>query len=233
MGLSPSSYNYDNVSIISIDGNIGSGKSTLLERLRTHYADRGDVIFLREPVSDWETIQDANHKTMLSKFYEDKQKYAFPFQMMAYISRLSILRETIRNRTNDKPLYIITERSLYTDRHVFAKMLYNDGDIEYVNYQIYLRWFDEFAQDFPLSHIIYVDTSPEICYERIHKRAREGEELIPLEYLKNCHNYHNQFTQEINCPLLTLDGNVNIFENGSILEEWLEQIGGVLNHTTF
>ena len=33
---------------------------------------------------------------------------------------------------------IITERSLYTDKHVFAKMLHDQGKIEDVCYQIYL-----------------------------------------------------------------------------------------------
>ena len=42
----------------------------------------------------------------------------------------------------------ITERCLYTDKHVFAKMLYDDGKIESVNYAIYNKWFDTFIDDF-------------------------------------------------------------------------------------
>ena len=35
----------------------------------------------------------------------------------------------------------ITERSLLTDKYVFAKMLFDQHKIEDVNYQIYLKMF--------------------------------------------------------------------------------------------
>ena len=64
-------------------------------------------------------------------------------------------------------------------------MLYDDNKIEEVNYQIYLKWFDEFAQETKLDGIIYVHTEPTVCYDRIKKRSRTGEESIPLDYLEN------------------------------------------------
>ena len=230
---------------VSIEGNIGSGKSTLLENLRKHYNNNTHVIFLREPVDDWEKIKDTQGNTMLKKFYADQEKYSFAFQMMAYISRLKILRDTIKTITRNHfnttfenlktkidetckqnmPQYvIITERSLYTDKHVFAKMLYDQGKIEDVCYQIYLNWFEEFAKDFPINYSVYVKTDPATCYERIHKRSRDGEELIPLAYLDDCHNYHENFLNETNSKKLVLDGNVDIYENQQILDKWIEQI---------
>jgi deoxyguanosine kinase len=179
---------------------------------------------------------------MLQKFYANQQEYSFAFQMMAYISRLTILRETVRdimnkislnnnNKETDKiqkeKYIIITERSLYTDKYVFAKMLYDQGKIEDVKYQIYLNWFDEFAKDFPVNDVIYVNTDPEKCYERIHKRARVGEEVIPLAYLKSCHEYHNSFLDEttgIKSTQLVLNGNVDIFENSHIVDGWIVSI---------
>jgi deoxyadenosine/deoxycytidine kinase len=127
---------------------------------------------------------------------------------------------------------IITERSLYTDKHVFAKMLHDQGKIEDVCYQIYLTWFDEFAKDFPINYSVYVNTDPEKCYERIHKRAREGEEVIPLAYLKDCHNYHEEFLDEnkgVKTSKLVLNGNVDIYENEKIVEEWLDKINSFIH----
>ena len=225
--------------IVSIEGNIGSGKSTLLENIRNHYKDDTHVIFLREPVDDWEKIKDSEGNTMLKKFYADQEKYSFPFQMMAYISRLKILRDTVKlisnkfthkiNENDDSlneniPKYIIiTERSLYTDKHVFAKMLHDQGKIEDVCYQIYLNWFDEFTNTFPIDYSVYVNTEPEKCYERVHIRAREGEEIIPLSYLQECHNYHEEFLKQIDNKLV-LDGNVDIYKNEKTVEEWISQI---------
>ncbi len=213
--------------IVSIDGNIGSGKTTLLDKLRNHYKDNKRVLFLKEPVDEWSQIKDKNGDTILKKFYSNQEKYSFPFQMMAYISRLKILRDTLRqieeNEQNEK-IVIFTERSLHTDKNVFAKMLYEDGKIEDVCYQIYLNWFDEFSKDFPIEYTIYVNTDPQNCYNRIHKRSREGEEIIPLEYLKSCHNYHEKFLDEFNTIKLELDGNVDIFDNENIVDKWLQQI---------
>ena len=222
--------------IVSIEGNIGSGKSTLLSNLRKHYENNSNVLFLKEPVDEWEKIKDENGETILKKFYADQEKYSFSFQMMAYVSRLKVLRDTlktIKNDNEDRNIIIITERSLYTDKMVFAKMLYDSKKIEHVNYQIYLNWFDTFSDEFPVNRVVYVKTSPETCYQRILKRSRTGEENIPLEYLTSCSNYHdnmlNKENEECVCSnQLILNGNVDIYENISQLNDWICQIQDII-----
>ena len=220
----------NNCIIVSIEGNIGSGKSTLLANLRNKYGEETNVVFLKEPVDEWEKIKDENGITILEKFYADQNKYSFAFQMMAYVSRLKVLRDALKEikNTNIKTI-IITERSLYTDKMVFAKMLYDSGKIEHVNYQIYLSWFNTFSEEFPVHKIVYVKTCPENCHYRIQKRSREGEENIPLEYLINCSNYHNDMldksTELCVCKeQLILDGNIDIYENKEKLDEWLIEV---------
>ena len=215
--------------VTSIDGNIGSGKSTLMKNLREHYKDDPNVVFLREPVDEWEKVKDENGMTMLEKFYEDSEKYAFSFQMMAYVSRLKVFKEAIKKINSSEKVKIITERSLYTDKMVFAKMLYDTNKIEKVNYEIYLNWFDTFTEEFPVHKVIYVKTDPEKCHSRILKRSREGENLIPLEYLQSCDSYHNNMldTSYPDCicqEQLILDGNVDIYENQNQLKEWISDI---------
>jgi len=225
----------NNIEIISIEGNIGSGKSTLLEHLKTHYSNNENVLFLREPVDEWNNIKDEKDETILAKFYADQEKYSFTFQMMAYISRLKILKDTFnqirtsKTYSSDKKYIIITERSLYTDKMVFAKMLFDTGKMEYINYQIYLQWFDCFIEEFPVQKIIYVKTEPTICHNRIHIRNRNGEDNIPLDYLTSCDHYHeymlNKNSEECVCHIqLILDGNNNIYEKNDILSNWFSQI---------
>ena len=219
------------VKIISIDGNIGSGKSTLMERLRKYFSNNTNIVFLKEPVDEWETITDENDITVLEKFYENPTKYGFSFQIMAYISRLDVMRKAIKQNPN---AIFISERSLFTDKFVFAKMLFDSGNIELINYKIYLKWFDTFADDFPVSKIIYVNTEPEICHRRILKRSRTGESNIPLDYLQNCHKYHNNMIDisSIDCickDQLILNGNIYIYENKDQLELWIEQINSFIH----
>ena len=64
-------------------------------------------------------------------------------------------------------------------------MLFDDGNINEIDMQIYLRWFDEFMKDIPIKGIIYVKTLPIKCFERVKKRGRKGE-IIPIEYLERC-----------------------------------------------
>ena len=232
--------NFNNITVASIEGNIGSGKSTLLEELKAYYKDNKNVIFLKEPVDEWLKITDKEGNTILKKFYDDQLKYSFSFQMMAYISRLNIFRQTVKkyntnantntNTNANTKKIIITERSLYTDKMVFAKMLYESGMIEEINYKIYLNWFDTFIEEFPVHKIIYVKTKPEICHLRISKRAREGE-TIPLEYLKNCNEYHEEMLDDPISPSdwfcnqqLILDGNVDINEDDKQMKKWIDNI---------
>jgi deoxyadenosine/deoxycytidine kinase len=210
--------------IISIDGNIGSGKSTLLEILKKQLAHNEDVIFLREPVDIWETIVDENGTNIIEKFYEDQTKYAFSFQLIAYISRLALLKEALE-QNSDK--IIITERSLFTDKYVFAKMLYDSEKIEPINYRIYLQFFDTFVKDYGVDKILYIKTDPEKCSERILKRGRAGEQNIPLDYLIECDTYHNEMIDHAdlkNAIKIVIDGNIDIVENTTECMERIEKI---------
>jgi len=174
-------------------------------------------------VDEWDQIKDADGKTMIEKYYGDQKKYAFSFQMMAYISRLKRLRDGLKKH----PKVIIVERSIFTDKNVFASMLYNDKKIEDVEYTIYLKWFDEFLKDIPPISTIYVQTTPEIAKHRVDSRARKGES-IPLEYLQLCHEYHEKWLNnkkyiEEN-DVLMIDGNIDINDNPSILKQWITDI---------
>lgn len=106
--------------------------------------------------------------------------------MMAFTTRLIYLKNTINDaiKNNDnKKIIIITERSLHTDCYVFAELLKKQGNIEDVCFQIYIQMFNEFSSNYLVDTIIYVDTTPEICHDRIMKRSRSGEEIISLDYL--------------------------------------------------
>jgi deoxyadenosine/deoxycytidine kinase len=222
------------VTLVSFDGDIGSGKSTMMKKAEEYYKNNANVIFAEEPVRKWSLIKDKNGTEMLKLFYQDQEKHAFKFQIMAFVSRLTGLREIVK-ANQGKNIIIITERSLYTDKEIFAKMLFDQGKMSDVEHQIYLTLFDEFAAEFEVNKVVYIRTDPIKCYERIHLRAREGEELIPLAYLEECHRYHETFLDQDRCLFkeqLVLDGNQDIYQNTTLASEWMRQIDDFIRRST-
>jgi deoxyadenosine/deoxycytidine kinase len=185
--------------IISIEGNIGSGKSTLLKRITETYPD---IITVQEPVDEWNEIKDANGKTILERYYEDQKSWAFAFQMMAFITRVTQLKKFL-NRDS----IVVMERSVFTDREIFAKMLRDSGKIHVIEYAIYLKWFDELVGGLQIDGVVYVNTTPEVCEQRIAKRSRKGESNISFDYLEECGRYHDEWLKDHPCKLV-LNGDV-------------------------
>lgn len=213
--------------IISIEGNIGSGKTTLLNELKKVF-NMSQIVFINEPVSEWTQIVDTTGKSILELFYEDSARYAFSFQMLAGFTRLANLELALKN--NPKARVFITERSLETDRSVFAKMLYESEDIDDISMQIYIKWYKSFAVKHKINKIIYVKTDADICHARIVKRSRIGEDTIPLNYLIECGVYHDTMINNTsNTETIVLDGNIDIYENDEQLNLWIGEIAKLIN----
>ena len=181
-----------------VEGNIGSGKSTFLKKLSTEFK------VVQEPVDEWSKMRNANGKNILEEFYEDPKRNAYLFQSIAFRSR-------VKNIT-DLDDSAIVERSIYTDRMVFAEVCKEDGNINEIEWNDYTEWFD-----FVVKHIgfkpkgfIYLRTDPEKSHERITKRNRLGESNISLEYLRKLHERHDKWlcpgsSRGAAVPVLVLD----------------------------
>jgi deoxyadenosine/deoxycytidine kinase len=168
---------------ISLEGNIGAGKSTLIKAL-------GDTaVIVDEPVKEWMELKDSNGTSILELFYDDPKRYAYTFQHASMMTRTQKVLDAMER---GYPEVLLSERSLVTDHEIFVKTLHKDGtitDLEYKLYCMTLQMFIENRGVYPTA-FIYMDTPPEICLERIRKRAREGEEHITLEYLQKLHEAH-------------------------------------------
>ena len=88
---------------------------------------------------------------------------------------------------------IIMERSLDADRAIFAQMLRDDGLLETCEFDIYKRIAQDAMDMFSADGILWLTVSPELCFERVGVRGREGENKITLDYLVKCDSYHKQW----------------------------------------
>ena len=148
------------------------------------------IVFLEEPLDEWnKIIHPGDRKNILQKFYENQEKYAFTFQVMSLQTRAAQLRRAIDENPG---AIIVSERSIYTDRDIFAKMLYDDGKIDPLEMEVYNLVFNQTCQilDEITQKCVYLRSYPDNTFARKCGRARPGEEGVSLEYLKKCHTYH-------------------------------------------
>lgn len=195
--------------IISLDGNIGAGKSTLLAEIRNRLHD---VHIVDEPVGQWTALKNAEGKNLLELFYEDKKRWAYTFQNCAILTRLKNIQDAVENldSTLKGPQVIITERSVLTDKHVFAEMLYDGGDIDPLEWELYESWFNIFGKKYPVRGIVYISTSASTSKERIQVRNRLGEDRIGMDYLDALDMQHKKWVENTNIPVLTLSTEVDV-----------------------
>jgi deoxyadenosine/deoxycytidine kinase len=211
--------------IISLDGNIGAGKSTLLAEIRNKLHD---VHIVDEPVGQWTALKNAEGKNLLELFYEDKKRWSYTFQNCAILTRLKNIQDAVENldSTMKGPQVIITERSVLTDKHVFAEMLYDAGDIDPLEWELYESWFNIFGKKHPVKAIIYVSTSSNTSKERIQIRNRQGEDRIGLEYLDALDKQHKKWIENTNIPVLTLSTEIGVpvEENIEKIKEFIQKL---------
>lgn len=182
--------NSSTVKIISLEGNIGAGKTTILSSLKEYLNKMKikNVFIIKEPVDVWERTN------ILAKFYSDKNKYAGFFQLFVLETLIDVLRNKIKECSlkKNKTIYIITERSIESTKWVFAQMLYDDKIIneEEMKCYMYVYGMAENKKYIPKG-IIYLNTPPDICKQRILHRNRLGEDDIQENYLEKCYYYYN------------------------------------------
>jgi deoxycitidine kinase/deoxyguanosine kinase len=196
--------------LITLDGNIGAGKSTLLEAIGRDLKDVVTVI--QEPVGMWMNMKNAEGKSLLELFYSDIPRWAYTFQNCAILTRLLETQKILKACAAGeiKTPVIITERSVLTDRHVFAQMLKSQRKMDDLEWQLYMKWFDAFAAELPYKGIIHLATSASTSKDRIALRQRAGEEGIPLAYLNDLDAAHHSWMDSADLPVLQISSEPGI-----------------------
>ena len=199
--------------IISIEGGIGSGKTTLLKELREKYPR---LNFIDEPLDTWTSLKNEAGENLLHVFYKDIPRWAYTFQNCAILSRAQNIRRSVESwiaRCATDPSAIennifITERCLETDKNVFAQMLRDDGKLDGIEWDLYNRWYQMLDGVATINGLVYVNTDPEICDRRIKSRARDGEEDIPIEYLRNLDKYHKRWIESTSLKVMQFNNSI-------------------------
>lgn len=178
-----------------------------------------------ETEEDDEKINCASAANLLDLFYNDTPRWAYTFQSYALLSRMRLQRRAPprRLRKVESPV-MFYERSLYTDRYIFAKNCYETNNMIGMEWDIYSDWSDyllDTVGDVHINGVIYLRCEPEVSYNRLQKRGRPEEAGVTKEYLSQLHTKHEAWLHHKtvdkhpsfnDVPILELDCNQE-FEN--------------------
>ena len=151
---------------IAIAGNIGAGKTSLTELLAKHY--------------NWEPhYEDVIDNPYLDDFYNHMERWSFNLQIYFLKSRFEQLLSFKENKKT-----IIQDRTIYEDAHIFAPNLNAMGLMNQRDFKNYKGLFDlmeSLIQGPDL--LIYLRSSIPNLVNKIHKRGRDYENSISIDYL--------------------------------------------------
>lgn len=184
--------------LITLAGVIGVGKSSMTKIL----ADVLNTKAVYEPVEE---------NPLLEKFYQDKDKYGFIFQIDMLSKRFEMIQEAMSVDNG------ILDRSIFEDS-IFLDQLVQQGHVDELHQQVYhtlltrmLKELEQLPKKTP-DLMIVLNCTFEEQIRRINSRARdfekveEGSELY--EYFKLHHeNYQKWIEKDLGFPKLVLDVN--------------------------
>lgn len=190
---------------VCVEGNIGSGKTTFL----SHFKQFDNTVVLQEPVELWRDVAGTN---LLELMYTDPSRYAFLFQSYVQLTMLQL-----HTYKTHQP-YKVMERSVYSARCFIENMKRTKmlRDVESIVLEEWYNWCLKSAE-IETDLIVYLRTTPEVVYQRMRQRARKEEVSVPLEYLRQIHEIHDDWLYKqtlfsLPAPVLVLDGNKGLDE---------------------
>ncbi len=209
-----------------LEGNIGSGKSTFLQLIKQHISS---VKTVTEPVAAWHHSEHG--QSLLGQFYADQKRWSYTMETFTLITRV---HELLKEQETETNLPKIMERSIYSGYYCFAKNGYTQGAMNPLEWKAYSQWFNFLVEKkcHTPTGFIYLKTSPEVCFERMNKRNRSGEEAIPLAYLQQIHESHESFLVDKKdilpaltaVPVLILNVSEEFALNPTVFMPLLEQV---------
>lgn len=175
-------YNY-----IAIEGNIGAGKTSLANLISNDFNAK-------------KVLERFADNAFLPKFYEDKERYAFPLEM-------SFLADRYQQLTDDLAQFDLFKNFIVSDYYIFKSLIFAQVTLQKEEYILYRKIFDVMYKEITKPDLyIYLYQNTDKLLENIKKRGREYEQNIQPNYLQKIHDgYINFIKTEQNLNILIID----------------------------
>tara|TARA_R110002073_G_scaffold57778_4_gene146623 strand:- start:15347 stop:16039 length:693 start_codon:yes stop_codon:yes gene_type:complete len=201
---------------VAIAGNIGAGKTTLTKLLAKHYK--------------WKPhFESVEENPYLDDFYSEMERWSFNLQIFFLNSRFRQILEIHESGKN-----IIQDRTIYEDAHIFAPNLHAMGlmtNRDFSNYSSLFELMEKLVA--PPDLLIYLRANIQTLVGQIHKRGRDYENSISIDYLSRLNErYEAWITTYTKGKLLIIDvDNLDFVDKpedlGSVIDKIDAQIHGL------
>ena len=195
-------------------GNIGAGKTTLTSLLSKHYK--------------WEAhYEEVSDNPYLYDFYANMERWSFNLQVFFLNHRF---RQILQIRESKKN--VIQDRTIYEDAYIFAPNLHTMGLLstrDFTNYRSLFDLMENFIA--PPDLLIYLRSSIANLVSQIHKRGREYESSISIDYLNRLNECYEEWISDYDKgKLLIIDTDkLDFVQNQEDLGEVIQRIDTQIN----
>jgi len=162
-------YNY-----IAIEGNIGAGKTSLAKLM----SDEFNAKVVLERFAD---------NAFLPKFYNDKERFAFPLEM-------SFLADRYQQLIDDLAQFDLFKNLIVSDYYIFKSLIFAQVTLQKEEYTLYRKIFDIMYREISKPDLyIYLYQNTNRLLDNIKKRGRDYEQNIKASYLQKIHDGYSGF----------------------------------------
>lgn len=194
---------------VAVAGNIGAGKSSLTRLLGTYFGWK----------PYFESVADNPY---LGDFYGDMKRWSFNLQVYFLSNRFRSHKAITEGKRS-----VILDRVIYEDAEIFARNLYEIGNMEqrdYDNYVALYRVMTDYLH--PPDLLIYLRASVDTLAKQIALRGRDFEQSIRRDYLEQLNRHYESWIRRYRLgPLLVVESDRLDFVNH---REDLEKIVGMI-----
>ncbi len=182
---------------VAIDANIGAGKTNACHAIASAAMAAGHQTRVME-----EPTHHPQFNHFLQRYYDDLQSGnntggGFAMQMFMLCQRYEQHRLAVEQAWGTNGTIVIQDRPIYGDT-VFATTAMERGFMTPEEYDLYVDVYRNMSRDvMPPDVFVYLDVSPEECFDRMHSRARSEEEGVPLDYLKQLYDNYQKLLSEM------------------------------------
>ncbi|RLL50562.1 deoxynucleoside kinase [Mariprofundus sp. EBB-1] len=204
-----------NLCHIAIEGAIGVGKTTLTRKL----ADKlGSSAFFEQ----------LDNNPFIELFYQDPSRHALSVQLSFLFSRLKHWQSL---HQQDLFSQGIISDYLFAKDHIFATVTLSDEELALYDQVSRLIQVDMHRPDL----VIYLQSKPSIIMDRIHRRNKQMERSIHIDYLQKVMAAYDQyFFHYQDAPLLIVQtDHMNFADHEGAVDALIERIGNMTSQTEF